>query len=263
VNTADDRTHWLRLEGVDVTLRGRAILKSIDLAAAPGEHIVVVGPNGAGKTTLLRAIAGLLPCRGNVLVGGRDVASLTRGERARLISYLPQGHSIHWPISVRELVGIGRMPHGDARLALSAEDEAAVERAIAAADIGDLAERTATRLSGGETARVALARALAVEAPVLLADEPMAALDPRYRLMMMELLRATAHAGMVVLTVVHDLALAARYGDRIIVLDGGELAADGLPQLVLDDQLLADVFGIRVHRGSHDGEPFLVPLRSI
>jgi len=263
MNTGMEKEGRFVVDGVGVELRGRAIVGGVGFAASPGEHIVMVGPNGAGKTTLLRAIVGLVPSTGEVRVGGRRLDALGRRERARLIGYLPQGHTIHWPITVRSLVGLGRFPHGFSGLDIPPADAEIVERAMAAAEIAELADRTATRLSGGETARVALARALAIEAPVLLADEPMASLDPRYRLVMMDLLRRTAHDGHIVLTVVHDLALASRYADRILVLHRGELVADGAPGEVLTADLLAEVFGIRAHRGEHEGIPYLVPWEPI
>ena len=237
----------------------RLALDRVGLACRRGEMIAVLGPNGAGKTTLLRAIAGLVEAEGRVTLGGRPLAAMTPQERARTVAYLPQGNVAHWPISARDAVSIGRMPHGGGAGRSSRADHAAIDKALAAADAAHLAERSVTELSSGERARVMLARALAVEAPVLLADEPIAALDPAHQLDVLELLAKAAAAGTTVLVVLHDLMLAARFAARVIVIDRGRIAADGPPSAVLDDALLSRVFGIEAARVDHGATPLLVP----
>lgn len=234
----------LTASGVVVRLGGATIVEGASLAVRGGELVALVGPNGAGKTTLIRALAGLVPAQGSILLGGKPLENLKPRERARQIAYLPQGHIFHWPMPVASIVMLGRAPHADPFSSTTPEDEAAVERALVTTETLMFAERAVTTLSGGERARVALARALATQAPVLLADEPTAALDPRHQLVVMELLRAAARAGSAILAIMHDLTLAARYADRVLVMDGGRIVADGVPSEALAPQRLAAVFGI-------------------
>jgi iron complex transport system ATP-binding protein len=191
----------------------------------------------------MRALAGLLPAEGRVELQGRPLREISARERARHIAYLPQGHVFHWPMSVAAVVALGRHPHADAFSPLSDADRAAVGRALAATAIEPWAARTVTTLSGGERARVALARALATQAPILLADEPTMSLDPRHQLVVMELL-ARPHDGGAVLAIVHDLALAARFADRVVMMERGRLVADGSAREVLTPQRIADVFAV-------------------
>jgi iron complex transport system ATP-binding protein len=186
----------------------------------------------------------LLPTGGEIELAGRPLRAFSARERARTVAYLPQGHSFHWPMDVAALVSLGRYPHADPFSPLSPADRAAVARALAATDIEIFAARAVTTLSQGERARVALARALASEAPLLLTDEPTAALDPRHQLLVMELLRRTASAGGAVLAVIHDLTLAARYVDRVLIMQRGRLVADAKPAEALTPQRLAETFGV-------------------
>lgn len=251
-------TPLLAAEGVCVRLGGALVVDHADIALRGGEFVGMVGPNGAGKTTLMRALAGLLPAEGRIALSGQPLASLAPRERARRLAYLPQGHVFHWPIAVRDVVMLGRHPHFDSFTGASAADRAAVERALAATAAVDFAERPVTTLSGGERARVAIARTLATEAPILLADEPTSALDPRHQLTVMDLLRRIARAGGAVLAILHDLALAARFCDRVVVMDRGRIAADAPPAVALRADLIASVFGVEiVSVESGDG---LVPL---
>lgn len=240
-------------------LGGRAVVRDVSARLDGGTLIGVLGPNGAGKSTWVRALLGLIPHAGAVTIDGTPRSALSRVTIARQIAYLPQGQTLHWPISVERLVALGRLPH---LAPLSRPDEAdrlAIERAMERADVTHLAHRTATELSGGERARVLLARALAVEAPALVADEPLASLDPAHQIHGMELLRAEAQGGGLVVAVLHDLTLAARFCDRVLVMADGALVADGEPNAVLMPDLLAKVYGITAYRG--DGaSPLLVPL---
>jgi iron complex transport system ATP-binding protein len=257
-------TALLTAQALSVTLGGRAVLNDVSLSLSRGHLVALVGPNGAGKTTLLRALAGLLPSRGEIHVGGDKLSSLRLSERARRFAYLPQGHVVHWPLPARDIVALGRMPHGATDPArLSPKDTDAVTRAMQATDVVEFGDRRVTELSGGERSRVALARVLAVEAPVILADEPTASLDPRYQIDVMRNLRKAADAGTLVIVVTHDLGLAARFADTVLVLSEGHLVAQGSPAEALSERIMADVFRISAYRAEHQREAVIVPWAGI
>ena len=249
----------VRLDQVAVTLGAHRVVKDIS-ADLGGGVIGLIGPNGAGKSTLVRAIAGLIPSAGAVLVDGAPVTALPLRRRARRIAYLPQGQSVHWPLTVERLVALGRLPHL-APFARPAEgDKQAIERALARTDLLGLRDRAIDELSGGERARALLARALAVEAPLLLADEPLAALDPAHQIEVMALLREEATRGATVIAVLHDLTIAARWCDRLLLIDDGRLVADGDPRDVLTADRIGSVYGVSAFIGEADGQPLIVPL---
>ena len=252
----------LSLDNVSVNLGRRPVLNAVTATLAPGELIGIVGPNGAGKSTLVRSLLGLLrPVGGMVALDGQAVADMPRRQVARAIAYLPQGQTLHWPLSVERLVALGRLPHLGPMSLISAGDYAAIEDAMARADVLGLRDRIATELSGGERARVLLARALAVEAPGLIADEPLASLDPGHQIDVLELLTREAQAGCMVVSVLHDLTMAARYCDRLLLLNGGRLVADGKPLEVLTPERLRSVYGITARIEDAGGWPSIVPLR--
>jgi iron complex transport system ATP-binding protein len=254
----------LTARGLEVRLAGRVVLKDVSLVLEAGHLVALVGPNGAGKTTLLRALAGLIPSEGEIEVGGQTLSSLPLRERAKRFGYLPQGHVVHWPLPARDIVALGRYPHGATDPArLSAKDADAVLRAMQAVDVMEFSERRVTELSGGERSRVALARALAVEAPVILADEPTASLDPRHQIDVMKNLRATADKGVLVIVVTHDLGLAARFADHVLVLREGRLVSQGAPAEALSEQVMADVFRISAYRAEFQREAVIVPWADI
>jgi iron complex transport system ATP-binding protein len=239
-------------------LGGRTVVHDVDLAIGAGALVAIVGPNGAGKTTLLRAIAGLLPASGSISIDGRALRSLSLRARAQAIAYLPQGHVFHWPLPVTDVVALGRLPRGGGDN-LSAADRDAVLAAMRETGTLEYSDRPVTTLSGGERARVAMARVLATQAPIILADEPTASLDPRYQIAVVEMLRRHARSGGIVVAVLHDLALAARHADRIVVLDGGRLVADGTPADVLTAARLAATFGVNAEVVDVHGAPVVVP----
>jgi iron complex transport system ATP-binding protein len=250
----------LAAENLTVSFNGRIALDGAEIAVARGETVGLLGPNAAGKTTLLRVLAALIePRAGRVLLDGMPLAAIPRTMRARRIGYLPQNAACHWPLTVERLAALGRIPHLDRLAREGPRDRAAVMRALADCDVGDLASRPVTALSGGEQARAMLARALAGEPELLLADEPVAQLDPWHQLRVMELMRAIASRGGAVLVALHDLALAARFCDRLVLLDRGRVAADGAPAAVLTPPVLARVFGIKAAIVAEDGGLLVVP----
>ncbi len=249
---------------VSVTLGGREVLREVSMAARGGEMVGLLGPNGAGKSTLVRVMAGLLaPEAGRVTLDGDVLAERPRRALARTLAYLPQGAQVHWPVAVERLVALGRLPHLSAWQRARGADRAAVDDALRATDIEDLRHRPATELSGGEAARVLLARVLAAEPAVLLADEPVAALDPRHQLALMELLHARAAGGTAVLVVLHDLGLAARFCDRLVLMHEGRVLRDGTPEHVLSPEALAEAYGVEARIERRDGMLSVTPLRVV
>lgn len=225
----------LALIGAGVALAGRTVLDGVDLIVRRGELVALCGPNGAGKSTAIRALAGLVDVLGGrAELGGADVATLDAVVRAERVAYLAQDRSVAWNLPAGQVAALGSRPQEAAR----------VQAALDEMQVGRLADRGINDLSGGERARVLIARALAQPADALLADEPTAGLDPDGQLLVMERLRARAASGQAVLVSLHDLDLAVRFADRIVVLDAGRVVADGAPRVALSDRVLADVFGV-------------------
>ena len=225
------------------------VVDAVSLTVAEGEFVGLIGPNGAGKTSLLRGALGLLPASGL-----SSLAALPAAARAKAVAFLPQGREIAWPVSVETLVALGRSPHG-----LSDPDDPAVALALQRMGLENYRARTATALSGGEQTRVLIARALAQETPLLLADEPVAGLDPEAQIRTMQVFADLAAEGRGVVASIHDLGLAARHCTRLVMLHRGRLVADGAPQEVLTDDLLAEVFGIRGHHADTADGPVFQP----
>lgn len=256
-------TALLRAQGVNVRLSHIDIVTDASFSLKRGELTALVGPNGAGKTTLMRALAGLIAARGLIEIEGRPLAEIPPRERARLMGYLPQGNVFHWPMPVEAIVGLGRYPHGDPFAAPTQADKVAIRDALAATAMQGFSQRAVTTLSGGERARVALARALATQAPILLVDEPTVSLDVRHQLVVMELLRKAARDGGGVLAVIHDLSLAARFSDRVLVMENGRITAQGAPADTLDPVRIAEVFGVEAQMLPFDGASIPVARRPL
>ncbi|HTT99093.1 MAG TPA: ABC transporter ATP-binding protein [Rhizomicrobium sp.] len=244
----------LSFDKVSVRLGNRDVLQGVSATFKPGKVTGILGPNGAGKTTLLRVALGLLPVRsGAVTLHERGLKDWSREALARTIAYLPQGGDAHWPVRARDLVALGRLPHLRSFASLNEIDRRAIHGALFDADAVAFADRRIDELSAGERARVLFARALATGAQVLLADEPAAYLDPAHQLRLMRMLSAEAARGVAVAVTLHDLALASRHCDAVIVLHEGRIAAQGSPKDALTDAVLAQVFGIAVSRAIEPG----------
>jgi iron complex transport system ATP-binding protein len=251
----------LEANNLKVQLQRRQVLNGVDLSAASGELTAVLGANGAGKTTLLRVLAGLIPAAaGEVWLDGRALGTWARNDLARSLAYLPQQRTVHWALSARNVVALGRLPHQAMGQRETTTDHAAIERAIAAMDIAPLAGRPVLAMSGGEQARVLLARALAQEPHVLVADEPAAGLDPAHQLALFHHFAAFAASGRTVLLALHDLSLAARFCHKIVLLNGGRALAAGPPATVLTRPHLATAYGIRAEYRTIDGIPAVLAL---
>jgi iron complex transport system ATP-binding protein len=247
----------LELQAVSASYPGRAVaepvLNGIELKLEAGEMVALIGPNGAGKSTLLRTAGGVLrPSAGRVLLDDRDLATLKPRDIARQIAVVPQEGPLPAGLVVREMVGLGRTPYTRMLLGPTTRDRAAVDWALEAAGVTDLAERFVDELSGGERQRVILARALAQEPRLLLLDEPTANLDLHHQVVMLELVRGlTRERGLTVLAAVHDLQLAALYCDRIALMQAGRMLSHGPPEAVLTEALLLATFGQRVVLSPH------------
>jgi iron complex transport system ATP-binding protein len=253
----------MRLEAraVEVSLKGREVLRGVDLVAEPGELTAVIGANGAGKTTLLRVLARLIPAaRGQARLDGRALSAWPRHDLARSLAYLPQERTINWSLSARNVVALGRLPHQPMGQRESAADGAAIAAAIATMDLASLADRPVLEMSGGERARVLLARALAGQPRVLIADEPAAGLDPAHQLALFQHFRTFAAGGRTVLVALHDLSLAARFCHKLVLINAGRALASGAPAVVLTPKHLATAYRIKARYHTIDGMAVVLPL---
>jgi len=236
----------LRVDNLNINKQGKPLVQNVSFVLEPGELVIMLGPNGAGKSlTLHHAIGITPPTSGTVTLGGVDIQALSPVARARQLSYLPQTRPLAWPARVDDLVALGRFAHGARLGKLGPEDQAAVTNAINACDIAHLAMRNANTLSGGELARVHCARAFAANAPLLIADEPVAALDPHHQFGIMDLFKDFTRQGGGALIVLHDIGLAAKYADRLIWMKDGQIRADGSPDATLTAERLAEVYRIK------------------
>ncbi|MDZ4776804.1 MAG: ABC transporter ATP-binding protein [Alphaproteobacteria bacterium] len=241
----------LAAEALSVVVDGRTLLDKVSLSLAPGELLAVLGPNGAGKSTLLNALAGLTaPTSGRVTLDGRELSTWSPRDMAAARAFLPQNGALDWPLKVERVVALGRLPlaglWGEAR---DAETQA-IDEALDAMDARSLKGRVATTLSGGELARVLLARAIVGKPRVLIADEPLAGLDPRHQIDALTRLRRMADDGRAIILALHDLDLAARFATRVALLADGKLIADGAPQETLTTTRIAEAFGVEARVGA-------------
>lgn len=231
----------LTLEAGQTVLVDRASFR-----LAPGDFIALLGSNGAGKTSLIRTALGIQKAAsGSSTLDGMDVTRLSAVERARQIAYLPQTRPLAWPSRVRDVVALGRFSHGAHIARLKGSDLRAVDQALADCDLTDLSHRNADTLSGGEQARMHCARAFAAEAPLLVADEPTAALDPFHQFQVLDLISGFVEKGGGALVVMHDVQLAARYASRLIWMKRGQIISDGAPPDTLTPERVHETYGVR------------------
>ena len=251
----------LRATDISLSLGGATVLDDVSVHVERGELVGLLGPNGAGKSSLLKVMAGVnQEGSGDVAVSEEPLVQLSDADRAKTIAYLSQDHLMHWPLSVERVVSLGRIPHEPESVE---HRQTVVHRAMEATECDAFGDRSIGELSGGERARVLVARALAVEGDYLLADEPIAGLDPFHQLQFMALFEAQARAGTGVLLVLHDLSLAARFCDRIVLLNSGQVVAEGPPDEVLIPEVLAEGFDTEFVIDSVSSVPTIVPSRRL
>jgi ABC-type cobalamin/Fe3+-siderophores transport system ATPase subunit len=234
----------LQGERIAVARNGVDILAGVDITLHKGEMLGLIGPNGAGKSTLLSVLAGLRSAQGGVLLQGKPFSEHPRRSLATQIAYLPQSHAVQWPLKVQRVVELGRLPHLPWWRRGNTDDARIIDEAMHNADVAQLSQRVVTSLSGGERTRVLLARVFATQATIILADEPVASLDPYHQLHIMELMQQHARNGGAAIVVLHDLTLAARFCDRLLLLHHGTVAASGTVNEVLKPDVLAAVYGV-------------------
>ncbi|MEM6411408.1 MAG: ABC transporter ATP-binding protein [Pseudomonadota bacterium] len=236
----------LSVQNISLKAGDAALVQNASFRLGKGEFVALLGPNGAGKTSLIRASLGLdVPASGKAVLGGEDTSSLAPVIRARQLAYLPQIRPLAWPNTVRDVVALGRFSHGAVLGRLKGSDAEAVDRAIVACDLTALAHRSADTLSGGELARMHCARAFAAEAPLFIADEPTAALDPRHQFRILDLIADFVEQGGGALVVLHDIGMAARYASRLIWMKDGRIIADGSPSETLTGERLEEIYAVR------------------
>jgi iron complex transport system ATP-binding protein len=257
-------TALLELADVAVRLGGREVLLGVSLEVRPGEVVALVGRNGAGKTTVGRVASGVwVPRRGRVSLGGRDLSAWSRRELARRVAVVPQQTTVPFPFRVADVVLMGRTPHLGPLSFEGREDAARAEEAMERLGIASLAERSVLELSGGERQLTMVARALCQDAELILLDEPTAFLDLKHRLEVLAVVKELAAQGRGALVVSHDLGLAARFCDRMAILAGGSVLAEGAPGRVLAPELMREGFGIEAELlTASDGSPVVVPRKA-
>ncbi|MDD8026695.1 MAG: ABC transporter ATP-binding protein [Acidobacteriota bacterium] len=251
----------MRIEVRDLRFRrARFELAIPSLSIEPGRLTAVVGPNGAGKTTLLKCLAGLLPAHpGSIVLDGQDLAALSAAARARRLAFVPQEHASAFNYAVRDFILMGRAPYLGLFASPAAEDEARAAEALAFIGLPEYADRPFFEMSSGERRLILIARALAQDTPALLLDEPTTFLDPRHESEVMHLLvRLVAERGKTVLVTLHNLDMAARFADILVVLKSGSIAACGPPGQVLNEELLTRVYEIPMRILAHEGRTFIV-----
>ncbi len=252
----------LAANSIDVAREEVSILSGVNFSVEKGELVGLIGPNGAGKTTLLRALLGLVSIEnGTITYNGSQVPRNKHQTLSQKVAYLEQSGASFWPLSVVNLVMLGRMPHLGQWRQPTESDWEIVYQAMETCDVAQFASRSINTLSGGERARALLARALATDPEILLADEPVAGLDPAHQLAVMDTLQKLANEGAGIVVVMHDLTLTTRYCDRVCLMFKGKVVADGTAREVLCESRLAEVYGIDAHFQESEHGVFIVPFR--
>jgi iron complex transport system ATP-binding protein len=251
----------IELRDVGVRFGAVEAVRELSFSLEDGGWVALIGPNGAGKTSALRALAGLVPYEGRIVLGGSDARALGRRARARLVAFVPQKPETPPELTVAEYVLLGRTPHISYLGGEGRRDREAAARALQRLDLGSFAGRPLGSLSGGELQRAVLARALAQEAPILLLDEPTTALDLGRQQLVLELVDALRRDGLTVVTTMHDLTLAGQYAERLVLLDGGLVVAEGAAADVLSAPNVAAHYGASVRVVEDEGGVFVLPVR--
>ena len=259
----------MRFETTDLVIKypgqNRPALNSVNMSAPSGNFYAVLGPNGSGKSTLMKGLLGIAKAdQGRALIAERNVSNWDRKALARVIGVVSQSETVSFPITVREMVGMGRYPHLGPLEGEGSEDKVAVHEALEVCDVTHLVNRDLSTLSGGELQRVRIARALAQEPMALILDEPTSSLDIKHAMEILELLKQSVASGLTVILTTHGLDLAARFSDRMLLLSEGQVAAEGTPDEVVNEETLADVYGwpVKVEWEPTTGSPRVTPLRS-
>ncbi|WP_319413800.1 ABC transporter ATP-binding protein [uncultured Cohaesibacter sp.] len=253
----------IQCTGVGVSLGKSTALKHVTFSSHKAELIGLIGPNGAGKSTLMRALVGLVRFHGEILIDNLPSYDMSAMELARRVAFLPQERVVHWPLVVRDVVMLGRMPYQTAFGRVSPADEEAVDRAILMMGLGPLVNRTFDQLSGGEQARVLIARLVAQEANTIIADEPVNGLDPAHQIGLMRMLRHLVGQGKTVVVSLHDLSLASQWCERILILNDGVLLDDGLAKDVMTARRMQEVYGVRIKNVESGERSFIVPTELV
>jgi iron complex transport system ATP-binding protein len=238
----------LRVENLSVSRQKCIVVDSVSFTVAEGEFVGLIGPNGAGKSTLLRAILAQLPYQGSVVLSGQESVQLKNIKRAQLLSYMAQDREISWNMRVDAVVQLGRLARLPQFSGLNVQDDQLVAQAMQALEVDSLRNKPVQELSGGEQARVLIARALAQDTPLMLADEPVAGLDPAHQLGLMQVFQNLAASGRSIICTLHDLGLAARWCSRLLLLKDGRLVADGTPADILREDIVRDLYGVEIYR---------------
>jgi iron complex transport system ATP-binding protein len=243
----------IRISNLEISYQKQAAIRIKHLEFPKGQLIALAGPNGAGKSSLLKGMASVLPYRGDILLTDQELQTIAVRQRAKQISYLPQGRQVHWSMRIWDVVALGRLPHQNG-FEPTEKDISAINHALEITETQKFADRSIQQLSGGELARVLLARALAVQAPILLCDEPTANLDPYHQHAIMQTLQTVAMAGTTVIVVLHDLNLVMQYCAETVLLHQHGLIAQGKPQDILNSTQVETVFGVKSHINHSDGK---------
>ena len=259
-----DAALMLEAKNIHYQVADKQILSAVDIEVKAGEVLGLIGPNGAGKSSLLKCIASLLPLdQGQCFFRGTDVSALDAKERGKNIGYLAQNAIANWPLKANKLIALGRLPHQGMVRKLSDSDQLAIDKAVKSAEVEHLLDRVVTTLSGGELTRVMLARLLATEPELILADEPIASLDPYHQLHILQILKQHAENGGAAIIVLHDLNHAAHFCDRLLLLHEGKVVANDKPENVLTDEILAAAYQVECARFQEQGDFYIVPKQRL